>query len=208
MCLIITGQKTDLLETLTPSFVNDTYRINPDGVGIMWADKGIKSMFNTPKATRNFLLKKLKEANDEELIAIHFRMATHGTINYNNAHPILVPNRDSLNNPLLLMHNGILFNSLPDPGEPSHLGLSDTMVFIKYHLAPFSTDTIIHPGFCSLISKAIGKNVMVLSSRRYGILTINSDLGVFYNKVWYSNLYAWKPPADVFFETFSHLKYI
>lgn len=96
MCIIIYGKKR-----IEEEFFRDAYKINKDGIGLMWSQENeLKTM-----VTLDFDLF-LEDYN--ELInmgiypAIHFRAATIGNVCLENCHPFLV------NNDIGLMHNGTM----------------------------------------------------------------------------------------------------
>ena len=116
MCIIVykpAGKRLPSENILKNCFIN-----NPDGAGIMIkTEKGIQIQkgYMYFKHLKNAITELEKQYNTKELeIAIHFRYATHGTINEGNCHPFPLSRKtkeltdkqgifDSA-----IMHNGII----------------------------------------------------------------------------------------------------
>lgn len=108
MCLIVRGRIGDLLSLdLTSAQV-----LNSDGWGIHTA-RNLAYSFSSPEKD---IVKFLSRKRMETVATIHFRFATHGTVNLMNAHPFTLGEKE------FLMHNGVLH------GEHfEHKTESDTM---------------------------------------------------------------------------------
>lgn len=127
MCLIIHREEG---MTLSEEFLGDVRSRNPDGWGILYhnadgeaeVEKGL-TMLDFYKSYDKLV------ARDEDCI-IHFRYATHGTVNLSNAHPYVVLGGK---NPIYLMHNGTIDIA---GAEKSKGKLSDTRIFIRDVLKP------------------------------------------------------------------------
>ena len=133
MCIIIykPAKATLKKETLKTAFEN-----NPDGAGFMYQS----DLLEAPKMQKGFFdfdkfyeaYEKVAESDKGYNIAVHFRIATHGTVNKDNCHPFKISS-DIADTVLfngradsLIMHNGIISSIM----TPRNLPYSDTMNFI------------------------------------------------------------------------------
>lgn len=93
MCLILRGTAAKILRL----DIEYAEKLNPDGWGISDTRNRRTFSFNTNRTLRETL----ERGFELEIYTVHFRMATHGVIDVNNAHPF------DIGNDLLLFHNGI-----------------------------------------------------------------------------------------------------
>lgn len=101
MCIIIYGKKK-----IEEEFLQDSYRINKDGIGLMWSENDkLKTMVTLDYST--FLTEYNSLTERGIFPAIHFRAATIGGVCLDNCHPFLV------NESIGLMHNGTMKLGLP-----------------------------------------------------------------------------------------------
>lgn len=179
MCLIIFSPKSHQIPV---SVIESALRNNEDGVGIMyWSDTEQKPIvWKSPNATLKEIVKLTEDLTDITF-AIHFRMRTHGKIDYENTHPYkIVKHR-------YLMHNGILSNKTAK-GDPNH---SDTWNYIQNRIRPAVFNQTLD---WDEIEKDIGRHnkFVVLEKGEFKIL--NETHGEWYEGAWYSNTYAWDFP--------------
>lgn len=95
MCVIIykpSGAKLPDLETL-----DRAYQRNPHGCGLVSPKIFYKGL------SYNSFKKNLKECSESEPLLIHFRFATHGSVNRSNCHPFFDKETNTF-----FMHNGII----------------------------------------------------------------------------------------------------
>jgi predicted glutamine amidotransferase len=118
MCLII---HKPVGQTIPAWIVESAHEYNSDGVGIMH-NGHFDKWANIKTSSVNKKLAKLKETE----LAIHFRFATHGSVDRDNAHPY------PLSDGGLLMHNGILSKY----AKSSTKGKSDTANFVTSFVNP------------------------------------------------------------------------
>jgi hypothetical protein len=118
MCLIFV--RTKQTEPLNYTALEQAYKDNPDGVGIMWWDNGWKETrsIEVPYAEVEQFLDKLE--GRKLTWAIHFRWATAGKVNKRNCHPF------PIGKGAYLMHNGVL------PYTPTRKERSDTWQFAQW----------------------------------------------------------------------------
>lgn len=135
MCIIV--YKPQNVEMPAKTVWQNCWSANHDGIGLMYRDNGkvqIKKGFMTLESFENALenLKKKADLNALDLV-VHFRFATHGTVNPGNCHPFPVTENlkrmqeVELTATRALAHNGILHKYAP----PKSLKVSDTMYFIS-----------------------------------------------------------------------------
>lgn len=94
MCLIVRGKVSNLLK-LDLDFAEEC---NADGFGIH-SKFGVLYSFDHPRTSSPILL---SDFPSDTIATIHYRLATHGKINRDNAHPF------SVGSGVFLMHNGML----------------------------------------------------------------------------------------------------
>lgn len=94
MCLIVRGRVRDLF-SLDLEYAEIC---NADGFGIHTSDS-VFSSFDFPDTDSRTILEALPL---DTVATIHYRLATHGTVNNANCHPF------SLGDGVFLMHNGVL----------------------------------------------------------------------------------------------------
>jgi hypothetical protein len=118
MCLIFVRTKHS--EPLNYIALEQAYKDNPDGVGIMWWDNGWKEC-RSIEATYAEVEQFLDKIEGRKVPwAIHFRWATAGKVNKRNCHPF------PIGPGAYLMHNGVL------PYTPTRKERSDTWQFAQW----------------------------------------------------------------------------
>lgn len=130
MCIVIYQPKGKQVQK---AILQKAFENNPDGAGFMvQKDKEapymMKGFFDFDKFYKSYLPFSKGDYN----VAIHFRIATHGTVNKDNCHPFKISS-DIADTVLfngradsLIMHNGIISSIM----TPRNLPYSDTMNFI------------------------------------------------------------------------------
>jgi hypothetical protein len=121
---------------------------------------------------------------------IHWRQATHGKTNVENAHPFPVSGSQ-----IAMVHNGMLDVGCPVPD------MSDTWHFTEYVLAPIAQanpDLFFDPTWQAVHAGAIGTgNKIVIMHEDGRIAILNRGSGLEHKGCWYSNTYAWDAPASL-----------
>jgi predicted glutamine amidotransferase len=126
MCLIIHREKDS---DISKEFLENVREKNPDGWGILYHDREGNARVAKGLSMETFWQKYNRFLKYNSECIIHFRYATRGKVNKDNAHPYLVLGGD---NPIYLMHNG----TISIDGAEKEGKLSDTRVFIKDVLTP------------------------------------------------------------------------
>lgn len=185
MCLIIT-QPAGL--TLSRSDLLDIFARNGDGFGIMRAHRGTLHTWRMVGDAADMLDLYHAHAAGRACV-LHWRMATHGEINVDNAHPF------TLTRDVAVVHNGML-----DIGTPTQ-GKSDTWHMAQHVLAPIARDNpnaLFNADMVHALGGMIGRNNKLVFQHADGrVAIVNRSAGVDYRGCWYSNTYAWDAPASV-----------
>lgn len=192
MCLIIT-LKHDTPE-LPDDLILGVYNRNRDGIGVMWAqDDHLHYEKILPKDAKE-ALEFYRRLTKGKTCAVHFRLRTHGAIDYENCHPYEVfgfdETADPVLMPMLLMHNGVLHT-----GNHRDTTKSDTWHYVRdylHKLLAADPSLAFTPEFAAVIGKHIGNNRFVLMNHQGDMAIINKDQGVEYKGAWMSNTYAWE----------------
>ena len=183
MCLMIQHSKDTVL---SEELIFDIYNKNSDGFGVMWGDGDkvhvLKLLGNAREITDLY-----NEHVKGKDCVIHFRMMTHGDINYDNCHPYMITEN------VWLAHNGVLFI-----GNDADVSKSDTWHYINDFLRPlaktYGEEILFDPIMQKFIEEHIG------SSNKFGLVhkdgrvaILNRKSGVEHMDAWFSNTYAWTP---------------
>lgn len=170
MCLLIckpAGKDIPL------SYLREACCNNPDGAGLVYAYKGRLITEKGSKLDYRRIHSVLQSVKKSSAL-IHFRMATHGRVDFENQHPYKVSDEWSM------AHNGVL------SGIKCRSNESDTRAYIRENLNPqmdFRDKKLIRN-----IGTHIGsynKFAFLHKSGEYSIA--NSDRGHWKNGIWYSN---------------------
>ena len=185
MCLIIT-QPNGM--TLSRAHLLDIYARNGDGFGIMRAVGGVLHTWRTVGDASDMLALYYAHAAGRECV-LHWRMATHGAVDVDNAHPF------TLTRDVAFVHNGVL-----DVGTPTR-GKSDTWHMARHVLAPMArdnADALFAADTVHALGGLIGSsNKFVFMHADGRVAIVNRASGVEYRNCWYSNTYAWSAPSDL-----------
>jgi hypothetical protein len=188
MCLIINREKGS---EISKEFLEDVRKSNPDGWGILYHNREGKVKVVKGLDMDSFWKKFSRiEKHDAEAI-IHFRLATKGVVNEENAHPYLVL---AGKNPIYLMHNGTI--DIEGVGDKTS-ELSDTRVFIRDVLQPtLSSVKDPHSFIRSKHFEFIMESIAGDNNSRFVLFDHQGPLfyGGWYQttkKVWVSNTYAY-----------------
>lgn len=197
MCLLHTHHKDTIL---ADEWIEDFYDINGDGIGVMYSEvtDGKAQLVIKKCLPKNYA--EAQEFYNAEIkgreCVVHWRMATHGDIDFDNCHPYVVLPLDSTC-PMALMHNGILSN-----GNYKDKSKSDTWHYVNDYLKPLldpmqggSPDLIFKEPFVEILGDSIGSsNKFVAMDYLGNVSIINRSAGVNWNGIWLSNTYAWSAP--------------
>ena len=180
MCLII---QKPAGKTVDKWVLESALTYNQDGFGIMYHDNDKPVVKKWKQLGIKRINKIVKSLTDVEL-AIHFRMATHGKVTKDNAHPF------KLASGAQMMHNGILSGYTPVDRDGA---LSDTQIFVKTYLNKMIE---LGPIDVPKLEEEIAGNALA-------ILEPDGDLRLYGKGRWvehyglkFSNTYAWDAPVS------------
>jgi predicted glutamine amidotransferase len=114
--------------------------------------------------------------HDKSAIVAHWRGATFGGRTIDNAHPFFV-----VDNELAFCHNGTIHQI------PILSGMNDTRSFNELVLKEIPTSSLFSNGVLDLISHYVKNDKLVFMNNKGRVITINEDLGLTENGVWFSN---------------------
>ena len=187
MCLII--QKPAGMN-IPQWIVESAYKRNSDGFGLMAYNKARQKpiMLKFKDRTTKQIEELLGHYTEQE-IAVHFRMATHGEVSQELAHPFRLADNS------LLMHNGILSAYCPTERDGR---VSDTSKFCAEFM---NTRIEAHREYLRSedsereITKAIGSSNALAIMHTDGALKLYGSRWLSYEGMQFSNSYAWDCPV-------------
>jgi len=194
MCIILIGNRQSIeAQDLPRLWVN-----NPHGAGVAYTFKrkvvAIKGLMSLKSL--EFALSKIDK---NQQIAVHLRLATHGSINRQNTHPHRCGNT-------VLMHNGVLSNfGESGTGKNSRSDSADLADTIKD--LPLGSKlkvlSSLHGKFCLVTSQGIEVINPESWIEYQGVLASNSQIKpvieVKYNRkdyIWQNEIMDWKLPDN------------
>lgn len=164
------------------------WKTNPDGGGFaFFNDEGmhIQKYMTFDEFWPAF--EQARSLHRERDFLLHFRIATHGTVDVTNVHPF--PVDDST----VLAHNGII-SSVPDYKD----GRSDTRVFIDEVIPELPDRWFANAYVRDMVGSWIGgSKFAILTPNSWHI--VNEQKGVWDNGMWFSNMYHVKPKVTYSF---------
>jgi len=194
MCLIIQHTPTVEGQALSDDEVRDIYSRNRDGFGFMWVENAqLHTRKGVPANVDEAIGWYRDAASRPGVVVVHWRMATHGAVRHELAHPFL------LSSTAALVHNGVLSSW----GNTGRNDVSDTSEFasaIATWLAQYGHGHR-HPTLTEWIDKEVkGSAVVTMGVGDDGLAEVHrhGNVGVNHKDRWYSNTYAWSgPPRPV-----------
>lgn len=169
MCILIASTDGEL-PTLAELYACE--ESNPHGIGIAWSD-GDSLTIRKAMNLADFLPMLVDKPEDAPYV-LHFRYATHGTVNLDNCHPF------SIGGETAMAHNGIL----PWRSTETH---SDTRCFAKDILRPNRRE-VWKQSFRSHIEDFIGDHNKLAFIDKFGQVAIyNETSGHWRGNIWFSN---------------------
>lgn len=185
MCLLVNQPAST---AFTDEFIEDVYRKNSDGFGVMYAEHGEVHVYKClPRDAKDMIDFYRAHAEGRDCVW-HARMQTHGDIDLDNCHPYRVTDD------IWLAHNGIL-----STGNAADKSKSDTWHFIRNVLTPALTanpDLMLDLDWQKFVGSMIGTGNKFGLVRADGkTVVINEASGVNFVGAWLSNTYAWSAAA-------------
>jgi hypothetical protein len=190
MCIIFYNEKG---EQYLEAELRHAYRINSDGVGIMWFDSDEKVQAFQGMLSADDLVRKMMTEFVGVPHALHLRFRTHGPRNVEMCHPFKVT-PPSEERHVWLMHNGVMgkYGALAKPGE------SDTAAFARVRredVAKQGSNILWDPEYGDFIERELGSDRMIFFRSGADVLMFNPDKWIEDQKtgIWYSNAYSRLP---------------
>lgn len=155
------------------------WKANSDGAGFMYSkDNNLvveKNLFSPRAFYQKYKI--AADRNPGSNFVMHFRWATHGEININNCHPILLSNKS-----IGFVHNGILRDLPDDPVK------SDSVIFRDTILEKLPRRFMSNKLLIVLLEKYIGNyNKIILMNKTGSVVILNEEAGLWHDGCWYSN---------------------
>lgn len=171
-------------KVLTDDVLKDCHETNSDGSGFACIDSDGKLFIFKTMDYQEFLVKykEYTERLPDSPFIIHFRIATHGTVNTFNCHPFII------NDDLVFVHNGIIRDV---PACPDKLK-SDTQIFNEMILQQLPTGWEKNDGLVFLIEKFIFGSKLIVLNRSGDVTIFNEKVGTWHDGCWFSNM-LWQP---------------
>lgn len=174
MCLLIAKPAG---ESIPLEHLENAAKSNPHGAGIAWHDGKRVCINRAPDKKPEELAETLDKLTGCPAI-IHFRYATHGSINKANTHPFRLANGGAM------AHNGVIHDLTHRKDE------SDTRAFIRQVVNPLLSHGFDTAGedFLLIVSRAIEGGGKLAFLSPIGELSIAcEELGEWDGGSWYSN---------------------
>lgn len=200
MCIAIYHDQSCPLD---PEAFENSWSNNPDGGGFAYFDESnelvIKKSMNKGQMYDQYY-KAIEEYGDKSPFLVHFRIATHGTVDLANAHPFRV------NANTVLIHNGMI-PTIMDKKQKR----SDTRVFVEEYLPRLPKNWLDDKYLFDMVQEYIGASKLVIMTNDPKLdsylYIVNEKMGHWSKdgKSWYSNrsycsykkynLSAWSQPS-------------
>jgi predicted glutamine amidotransferase len=175
MCIAILNTKS---VTLKRELLNNCWKNNGDGAGILYAKDGQMQVFKEMKSFDNFYAEYLRVRKEvsKQNIVLHFRISTHGKVNETNCHPFLVSDQ------LGFVHNGMIYDV---PTSPDY---SDTYMFNEEILKDLKDGFEYNETILDMLESYIGagSKLLFLNSDDECFI-VNEKAGHWNMNCWFSN---------------------
>lgn len=148
---------------------------NPDGVGYARIENGRVVIRKGVFRKENKVMRFLKRIHKDEPAILHFRMATHGTVQSNLAHPFMTSFGWAM------AHNGVFTDMQTGPNR------SDTLAFVEDIINPLGAKALENKACEYLLANAIGSSKLAFLNPAGNIKIIGETKGQWKDGLWYSN---------------------
>lgn len=185
MCVMIVQEPN---VELSKELLKQCFDNNSHGCGYTFAKDGA-IYYNKTLDFEEFYesYSKDREANQDLYFLVHFRLATHGEVNLDNAHPFVV------NDKMIMMHNGTINNCTPAKGDVR----SDSKVFAEDIIANLPDGWEDNRACMELVEKYIGASKVLTLTNDGNITIFNEHLGNEYLGCWFSNYSYYKDTRSI-----------
>ena len=179
MCIAIFKPKN---KSIKKKYYKTSFNENPDGAGFLYVENN-RITIHKGFFTFSEFWSAYSKLNTVNLpMIIHFRIATHGTIDKENCHPFIV------NNELGFAHNGII--DIKTKGNESDTSAFNRRILKKIENLPYMLQN--SDGVVKLMAKSVGSSKLVFLDVYGEHKIINAHLGTWENGSWFSN-HSFKP---------------
>jgi predicted glutamine amidotransferase len=164
---------------MNPEHFHNASYSNPDGAGIAYFNGRKTVILKSPRWRGEQIEREMEKLKDAPAI-VHFRFATHGRVNYDNAHPF------ALSKGYAAAHNGVICTK--HLGKPKH-DESDTRQFLRVRVNRVLTMAGCI-GELDLLEwgEEIGTgNKLAIMSNRGDVSLVNDAQGHWFEDCWFSN---------------------
>lgn len=182
--------------TLSRETINNCWRRNKDGGGILYATQGKLMVFKTKnkKKFKKFYERLRKEMPHEDIV-LHFRYSTHGKEVMDNVHPHIISEH------IGFVHNGVIRNVVDDNTKSVKSMEKGVVKYVKEYdsdksdsalfadmLKELPKDFITNEALMELIEDYIGTGNKIIFLDKTGKYAIaNEEKGVWDSGCWFSN---------------------
>lgn len=187
MCLIIVKPEGIKIPN---KYLETAMEVNDDGWGVMAWRK--QQLLTVKKGLSKEDFWKVYNNFQERKLAIHFRLASAGSVSLQNCHPFEV------SDDIWFFHNGTISRETGDK--------SDTAVFVEEILQPLKREVKNfwkNPLIEKIILKISPSGRFVLANKTGDIWIINKNLGVEENNIWMSNASYMKRESPRVYDRFN-----
>lgn len=181
------------MKSISKEILKECFDSNKDGCGFAYINTdhfGVKRIKVYKTMVFESFYKQYERAsrfNPESPFLIHFRIATHGTVDKFNCHPFYI------NNKTVFIHNGIISGVSKDAKR------SDTQMFNAEFLQHIDDTMLLKDGpIKKLIEKFLVGSKIVIMNLDGDVAIYNESSGNWSDGVWYSN-YSWKPTQRTYY---------
>lgn len=153
------------------------WKKNNQGAGLAYSNGSEMVIVKELKSVDRFwrLYCKHRDANMDIPMLVHFRIRTHGKVDYVSTQPI------QINKDLAYIHNGMIYKV---PNSPDY---SDTVMFKKEMLSTLPNGFHLNKTILRFIEEFIGSSKLVFLDVKNRWSVCNPKAGTWDNGIWYSN---------------------
>ena len=174
--------------TIPNTILTYCHENNKDGCGMSYIDSITGELITYKTMDFTKFMAEYKEAfrnNPNSTFLLHFRVATHGTVNEFNCHPF------QINEHQVMMHNGTIHKCAPDKRDKDE-DRNDTQIFNDSILSYLPNGWETSLGVQDLIEDYIGASKVITMNDKGEVNTFNKQLGNEYAGCWWSDYSYYK----------------
>lgn len=176
MCIIVAIKPK---EKITKEIIQRCWTNNPHGGGFMYNVKGKIFIYKELSSFKKYwkAFSKARARHSGASFVLHFRISTHGKVDYANIHPFFI------NTTTAFCHNGII------SAAPISAEFSDTYMFNETILKNLPDNWVNDETQNLLVSNYVGAGSKLTFLKSDGeIYFLNEKGGIWEGGIWYSNV--------------------